>query len=59
MHTHTHTHEDINCWCCRARLTVGVAVVGVSDTAETLLSSSVPDLQEEEVEKDGKNKKKR
>lgn len=34
--THTHTHV--------VRLTMGVAVVGMSDTAETLLSSSVPDL---------------
>lgn len=38
---------------------MGVAVVGMSDAAETLLSSSVPDLPEEEEEKDEKKKKKK
>lgn len=38
---------------------MGIAVVGMSDAAEPLLSSSVPDLREEQEGKDEKNKQKR
>lgn len=35
---------------------MGVTVVGMSDAAETLLSSSVPDLRKEEAEEEEKKK---